>query len=187
MTKQPDHTWQWHYHQQQQRLVLDIDPEMMFVTSLGRRQIVGAPRTNDDFLSRHGVEFAIHHANDFHHFMEQLEQRLGLSGDKALQISLNAVAAKFFHRPLMPKSWYFNPVDSGQAFEAGEVVCLSSTTQTRHYLVVEAGDKAALLLLIERNHELNSLTELTQFAVIRVMNDRLQTMQTPQRQRVNAA
>ena len=164
---QAEQAWQWHFDQEKQRLVLDLDADMMFVSALGARQLIA------DGFERHG--FAVPHARDYHHYLEMLETHLGLGGDMAMQISLNAVAAKYFHRPLMPKSWFFQGAGASAVakVDAGQVVRLASDSQVRHYFVIETDTNASLLLLIERDHQLSGAKSLGQFSVIKVMNDRL--------------
>ena len=178
---QAEQAWQWHFDQENQRLALDLDADLMFVSALGPRQLIA------DGFEQHG--FAVPHARDYHHYLEMLESRLGLGGDMAMQISLNAVAAKYFHRPLMPKSWFFQSAGASQAraVEAGQVVRLASDSQIRHYFVVESDTNASLLLLIERDHQLSGTKSIGQFSVIKVMNDRLLSLASKSHKAASAA
>jgi len=89
------------------------------------------------------------------------------------QIVLNAIAAKAFYKPLMPKSWFFSTAPSVSSALPGKIVKLQSAYHSKHYIVVESNTTASTLLLIESGHQLDEKKSLSQFGLIKVMNDRL--------------
>lgn len=152
---------------------------MVFVSAFAQRELVS------DALS--GAAFSIAQSQDFYHYVERIEQQLRVSEQIANHIALNAVAAKTFYKPLMPKSWFFNTATRVSSAQAGNIVQLQSPYGSRHYLIVESNTKASTLMLIERSHQLDDSKKLAQFGLIKVMNDRLMPVRISKASATNAA
>lgn len=165
MLLKPDKDWQWKFCHEKNRLLLELSDGMVFVSAFKQSVLV-----NDAFTD--GC-FSIEQTQDHTTFVEKLCGQLPLPDDFICQIVLNAVAAKSFYKPLMPKSWFFEPAASVSSAQVGNIVKLQSAHQTRHYIVVESSTAASTLLLIESEHVLNDVKSLSQFDLIKVMNDRL--------------
>jgi len=161
----PGKDWQWIFCPDKDRLTLDLGADMVFVSAFSKRVLVAAAR--DPQL------FSIEQSHSFYQYIERIEQQLSLTEAVVNHIALNAIAAKDFYKPLMPKSWFFNIATSVSSAQAGNIVLLQSKYETRHYLIVESNTKASTLLLIERCHQLDEDKILDQFGLIKVMNDRL--------------
>ena len=179
MLIKPSKDWQWIFCHDRNRLTLDMGSAMEFVTAVKRNELV------NDALSQQ--VFCIEHSEDFFHYVEKLEAQLSLPDDYVAQIVLNALSAKAFYKPMMPKSWVFSVAQTISSAQAGNVVKLQSSHELRHYLVVESNTKASTLLLIERSHQLDNIKSLSQFGLIKVMNDRLIPLQVCKALKVNAA
>jgi len=158
---------------------MDLGDDMVFVSAFKKSQLV-----NDAFNTS---RFSIEQNADFTTFMEKLDGQLPLPDDFICQIILNAVAAKSYYKPLMPKSWFFNTAHSVSSAQAGKIVKLQSAYEARHYLVVESSTSASILLLIESAHQLDQSKSLSQFGLIKVMNDRLIPVKFNLVNKVNAA
>jgi len=158
---------------------MDLGDGMVFVSAFNKAQLV-----NDAFTA---AQFSIEQNQDFTSFMEKLDGQLPLPDDFICQIVLNAVAAKSYYKPLMPKSWFFDTAHSVSSAQTGNIVKLQSGLEARHYVVVESCTNASTLLLIERSHQFNDTKSLNQFGLIKVMNDRLIPVQFNLANKINAA
>ena len=179
MIIKPGKDWQWNFCHKNNRLTLDLGAELVFVSAFSKKDLVA------DALN--SAIFSIEQSQDFYHFTERVEQQLTLPGPVVDHIALNAVTAKAYFKPLMPKSWFFNTASSVSSAQAGNIVQLQSTYGLKHYLIVESTTKASTLLLIEREHQLDDVKKLVQFGLIKVMNDRLMPIREHKARVVNAA
>ncbi|NRA62233.1 MAG: cell division protein ZapC [Psychrobium sp.] len=179
MLIKPNTDWQWKFCHQRNRLTLDMGSSMEFVTAFKRNELI-----NDALLEQ---VFCIENSEDFYLYVEKLEAQLELPSDYLMQIALNALSAKVFYKPMMPKSWFFSTAQTVSSAQAGNVVKLQSNHEQRHYLVIESNTKASTLLLIERSHQLDNVKSLAQFGLIKVMNDRLIPVQICKTLKENAA
>ncbi|MDP2560366.1 cell division protein ZapC [Psychrobium sp. 1_MG-2023] len=179
MLIKPSRDWQWNFCQDKNRLTLDMGSEMLFVSAFKKNELV-----NDAFMTQ---GFSIDHTEDFYLFVEKIEQQLEIPSDFIYQIALNALTAKAFYKPLMPKSWFFSIAAGVSSAQPGKVVHLQSAHETRHYVIVESNSSASTLLLIEREHQLDERKVLNQFDLIRVMNDRLMPIKIQQLAKESAA
>lgn len=175
----PSKDWQWNFCHDKNRLLMDLGEGMVFVSAFKQSELV-----NDAFTSS---RFSIEQNEDFTAFMEKLDGQLPLPDEFIYQIVLNAVAAKSYYKPLMPKSWFFDTALSVSSAQVGKVVKLQSKVETRHYLIVESSPTASTLLLIESAHQLNENKTLSQFGLIKVMNDRLMPVKFNSDKKVHAA
>jgi len=175
----PSKDWQWNFCHDNNRLTLDLGDNMVFVSAFKQAQLV-----KDAFNSRC---FSIEDTAIFNLLMDKLEGQLPMPAEFICQIVLNAVAAKAFYKPLMPKSWFFNTAPSVSSALPGKVVKLTSAYDTKHYIVVESNTTASTLLLIESSQQLDEKKSLGQFGLIKVMNDRLIPVKFNLAAKVNAA
>lgn len=179
MRIKPNKNWKWNFCQTKNRLTLDMGDDMIFVSAFEKRHLI-----NDAFL---GEFISVEQSEDFTQFVEKLEQQLPVPSDFIYQVALNCLVAKSFYKPLMPKSWFFNPAPVLSNALLANVVKLQSSIEERHYVVVESNLNASTLMLIEKSHDLNGVKSLNQFNLIKVMNDRLNPVKLISNQRVNAA
>ncbi len=179
MLIKPSKDWQWNFCHDKNRLLMDLGDGVVFVSAFKAAELV-----NDAFTPS---RFSIEQNEDFTTFMERLDGQLPLPDDFIYQIILNAVAAKSYYKPLMPKSWFFETAQSVSSAQVGKVVKLQSAQEVRHYLIVESNATASTLLLIESAHQLNEHKKLTQFGLIKVMNDRLMPVKFNCANKVHAA
>ena len=102
---------------------------------------------------------------------------LNLSEPRQAELALYCAAAKRFHKPVQPKSWFFNPAsDGGYTPEEGDFVQLSNDYSEGYFIVLEVGDSASLCSLVCQNSFiLDGVKSLKFGQAIKVMHDRMST------------
>ncbi|MGV3344861.1 cell division protein ZapC [Enterobacteriaceae bacterium LUAb1] len=160
-----DDSWHWFYDTDHDRMMLDLANGTLFRSRFSRNML-----TPDAFQH---CGFSIDDVAFFFKLDERCRQ-IELTADRRAELLLNALVARRFLKPLMPKSWYFishgytySPQDGDvvqvQLCESGEIATL---------LVVESGNRAALCLLAQSQLILSGKCLMAGEA-IKVMNDRL--------------
>ncbi|MEH0690365.1 cell division protein ZapC [Vibrio cholerae] len=162
----PSDKWTWYYDDTEGHLMLDLGDNMVFKTNLSRKLIVDCAV---------GVnEFSVDDASAFQTYKEQISL-LGLSEPRQAELALYCVAAKRFHKPVQPKSWFFDNISDGeQPLEEGDFVYLSNQLSQGYFIVLEVGDSASLCaqVSLEAFH-LNPSKSLQFGQAIKVMHDRM--------------
>jgi cell division protein ZapC len=166
---QPTNQWKWQFCQQKEQLSLDIDPTMAFTTAYQGKQLTN--EVHDD------TAFSIDDAYYYQYITAQLQSLSCWSEPQMVQMALNATAVFRFHKPMMPKSWFFksNEVAVHNAQQATQQTTRVLYTQfgSAEFLVVEQNESVALCMLLDESLQLNESKSMAQFDVIKVMNDRL--------------
>ena len=100
---------------------------------------------------------------------------LGLSEPRQAELSLYCVAAKRFHKPVQPKSWFFDCLSDGQiAPEEGDLIRLTNSLSEGFFIVLEVGECASLCASVSLDgFALNGSKSLQFGQAIKVMHDRL--------------
>ncbi|WP_028115438.1 cell division protein ZapC domain-containing protein [Ferrimonas senticii] len=164
MCLSPDHSWYWFFDEKEQRLALSLG-EYVFMSAYTEKQLIP-----DAFYQQ---AFTAEHTEQFYQLQEQLPQQLQLSQGQLLQLVFNVIAARFMTLPMMPKSWFFETSNTIVYPRNGRLVSLQNQHQRGQFLVIEATEQASLLMLIDDLCQLNEQKSIEQFALIKVMNDRL--------------
>ncbi|RTZ16886.1 cell division protein ZapC [Vibrio aquaticus] len=162
----PSDKWTWYYDDSEGHLMLDLGNEMIFKTNLSRKLIVDCAI---------GInEFSVDDASAYQVYKEQISY-LGLSEPRQAELALYCVAAKRFHKPVQPKSWFFDSVSDGSyPPEEGDLVRLSNSTNEGHFIVLEVGESASLCASVGlEEFGLNGSKYLQFGQAIKVMHDRL--------------
>ncbi|WP_088328490.1 cell division protein ZapC domain-containing protein [Lacimicrobium sp. SS2-24] len=158
---QPDTDWQWFYDTQHGCLSLSMG-EMQFTTPYTYKALNRAP-----------VNPAPFDLQDLEHYADvanELEQcSLSYSAAQRTQIALNTCAALRYHKPLMPKSWFFNRVAQSGHFH--RLAYLSTSAAEVRVWVVEDKQSSCLCMLLDPQLELQPGKTLKQFELIRVTPD----------------
>ncbi len=94
----PNNAWKWYFDEVGESLMLDLGQEMVFRVAIEKKHLIP-----DAFIES---PFSVDDASLFQTYSEAVSV-LGLSGPRKAELILNAVAAKRFHKPLLPKSWFF--------------------------------------------------------------------------------
>ncbi|GAA4896137.1 cell division protein ZapC domain-containing protein [Ferrimonas pelagia] len=165
MSLMPEQTWKWFYHIELNKLAIQLGGHMAFLSGYSRKQII------PDGL--YDLPFSAEHANYYQDCVQKLEQQLPVEDTVRVQLALNMTAARFFSLPMMPKSWHFKSSPHIVYATQCKLVTLQ-TEQGRHqFIVIEAYEQCALLMLVDATCPLKNGKSLSQFALIKVMNDRL--------------
>lgn len=153
--------------------MLDLGDELVFRTNLCHKLLVDCAYQE--------TQFTVDDASDFQTYKEALEA-LDLDEGYKAQLILNCVAAKRFHKPVQPKSWFFN--HQGGADEQpkiGDIVQLSNDFNCGLFIVLEVGDNASLCAQVELDEfHLTSNKSLGFSEAIKVMHDRMMPYQVQQ-------
>lgn len=161
----PSDKWTWYYSDSEGYLMLDLDEDMVFRTNLSRNLLV------DCAFERH--PFSVDDASDYQTYKEQIAY-LPLSEPRKAELGLYCVAAKRFHKPVQPKSWFFDYQGNGYEPDIGDVVSLTNSYNHGHFIVLEVGENASLVALVDLEpFSLNGSKSLEFGQVIKVMHDRM--------------
>ncbi len=163
----PSDKWTWYYDDAEQHLMLDLGDSMVFKTNLPRKLIVECAI---------GInEFCVDDASAYQTYKEQIAL-LGLSEPRQAELALYCVAAKRFHKPVQPKSWFFDCQQSDEsAPEEGDFIHLTNNYNNGYFIVLEVGESASLCASVNLEaFELNGIKSLSFGQAIKVMHDRMQ-------------
>ncbi|MBQ1782452.1 MAG: cell division protein ZapC [Gammaproteobacteria bacterium] len=106
--------------------------------------------------------------------LESISQHLTIDEAQALPWAVAAVAARNFYASRQPKSWLFLPSTARLTLSAGNVVELQHAHGHATLLVVDAGDPASTLMLLDEALIIDGQRPLRRGAILRMMNDRVQ-------------
>ncbi|OOE52454.1 cell division protein ZapC [Salinivibrio kushneri] len=163
----PNNAWRWYFDNTSNSLMLDLGDDMVFRVAVNAKHLIP-----DAFSSS---PFSVEDASLFQRLTEPLSN-LSLSGPRQAELALNAVAAYRFHKPVLPKSWFFEPQqDTIATPEWGQIVELTSQTGDRApFIIIENAGSASLCMLArEADFELSANKKMAFCGAIKVMNDRL--------------
>ncbi len=162
----PNNKWTWFYDAENQQLMLDLSGDMMFKAAIpSNRLIPDATRS---------IPFSVEDATLFQVFND-LIAHLPLTAPRKAELVLNAIAAHRYHKPMLPKSWFFNSCGDVESPEQGEVIVLETQHGQAHFIVVENSGNASLCMLATLEPlSLDGNKELQFCDTIKVMNDRMQ-------------
>ncbi|WP_082016366.1 cell division protein ZapC [Vibrio sinaloensis] len=166
MMLKPSDKWTWYYDDSEGHLMLDLGDGMLFKTNLPRKLIVECAI---------GInEFSVDDASAYQTYKEQIAL-LGLSEPRQAELALYCVAAKRFHKPVQPKSWFFDSLSDGNlALEEGDFVQLSTSSGSSSFIVIEVGEYASLCVSVSLDEfQLNGIKSLSFGEAIKVMHDRM--------------
>jgi len=166
MMLKPSDKWTWYYDDTEGHLMLDLGDGMLFKTNLPRKLIVECAI---------GInEFSVDDASAYQTYKEQIAH-LTLSEPRQAELALYCVAAKRFHKPVQPKSWFFDSLSNGElGLEEGDFVQLSAANNNGIFIVLEVGECASLCVSVSLEaFELNGSKSLAFGQAIKVMHDRM--------------
>ncbi|WP_299018732.1 cell division protein ZapC [uncultured Photobacterium sp.] len=165
----PNNSWMWYYDPKHDSLMLDLGEKMVFRVSIPTKHLVTSAYER--------TVFTVDDASVFQIYKESLAQ-LKLSEPRRAELALNAVAASRFHKPIMPKSWFFEIQQGNCEPENGDIVTLQAESNLANFLVIENSGCASLCMLADVNSlALNATKEMAFCDTIKVMNDRMQAFQ----------
>ncbi|PMH46500.1 cell division protein ZapC [Vibrio sp. 10N.286.49.B3] len=161
----PSNTWNWYYEENKQTLMLDLGDDLVFQTNLARKLLVNCALSAN--------EFTVDDATSFQTFRDPIHS-LSLSEPRQAELTLYCVAAKRFHKPVQPRSWFFDHQSEGYAPQEADVIRLVNQYGSGLFIVLEVGDGSSLCTFVELEEmELTSAKSLKFGDSIKVMHDRM--------------
>ncbi|RXJ74299.1 cell division protein ZapC [Veronia nyctiphanis] len=168
----PNSSWKWYFDTDTDSLMLELGQDMVFKVAIASKHLIP-----DAFMD---IPFSVDDASLFHLYSDGLTG-LSLSGPRKAELVLNAVAANRFHKPLLPKSWFFQDIGGDLSPETGSIVELKTETGKAPFLVIENSGAASLCMLAaEADLALTGKKNMVFCEAIKVMNDRLCPYQNKQ-------
>ena len=165
MMLKPRDTWNWFFDERENTLMLDLGSDMLFKVNLPRKMLVDC--------AYHEADFTVDDASAFQIFKERASN-LELSEARQAELALNCVAAKRFHKPVQPKSWFFDP-QSGEYHPCeGDIIHLKNRYGKGYFMVIEVCESASLCALIESGEFVLDTNKVLCFGEpIKVMHNRM--------------
>lgn len=106
----------------------------------------------------------------------------GYHPEFACKIILHILAVDLFHKPIMPKSWWFTdsivPVDNHINKMSHVTITAKGGHESAHYLVLEDEQTFISCMLIDHVHQLTTRKSLSQFQIVKVTADKLTLVKT---------
>ena len=157
----------WFWFTENSQLMLSMGSQWQCTTAYGQKHIVNLPETNMLFSLR-DTEWYLSIANSL------VESGLYLSEAQQTHILINATAAIQFHKPISPKSWFFDEIESfGFHHRLARVV---NKFNTAVVLVLTDEHSLATCMLISSKLQLNENKYLKQFDLIKLAKTRLEPL-----------
>lgn len=161
----PSDKWNWYYSDSEGYLMLELGEEMVFRTNLSSNLLVDCAYSPS--------QFTVDDASDYQSYKERIDY-LQLSEPRKVELVLYCVAAKRFHKPVQPKSWFFDYQSSGFSPQEGDIVSLINSNGDGYFIVLDVGENASLCALVDlEEFTLSGSKQLRFGQVIKVMHDRM--------------
>ncbi len=158
-------TWNWYYDHSKATLMLELDDGMLFQSNLKAKDSVPCTFQHNQFNVDDAQAY-----NQYYHSIAALP----LSAPRQTELNLNCVAAKRFHKPVQPKSWFFDSAEGAANVCDGMLVELGNVHNHGLFIVVDAGESASIVAYTALEDFYLTETKSIQFgAMMKVMHDRM--------------
>jgi len=166
MMLKPRDTWNWFFDERESALMLDLGSDMLFKVNLAKKLLVDCAYIESDFT--------VDDASAFQSFKESISH-LDLSEPRKAELVLNCVASKRFHKPVQPKSWFFDPQSGGDYLpNEADIVHLKNDYGEGYFMVIDVCQSASLCALVENNEFMLDERKVLKFGqAIKVMHNRM--------------
>ena len=149
--------------------MLDLGEDMVFRVNLPYKVLI------DSAFDK--CKFSVDDATAYQMFVEYISF-LPLSEPRKVELALNCVAVKRFHKPMLPKSWFFETQAEGHLPEEGEIVSLKNDLGEGHFIIIENHECASMCMLVDMDSfALNPIKYMAFCEPIKVMHNRMAKMQ----------
>ena len=157
----------WYWFSENSRLMLSMGKEWQCTSAYGQQQIIDLPKS-EQLFSLSDTECYLTLAN---HLLASGGQ---FSDAQLTHILINATAAMMFHKPVTPKSWFFDEIESfGFHHRLARVV---NKFNSGVVLVLTDEHSLATCMLISSKLQLNENKSLRQFDLIKLAKTRLEPL-----------
>ncbi|WP_107852566.1 cell division protein ZapC [Oceanimonas marisflavi] len=167
MLLQPNDHWCW-FIGEDRHLMLDLGEDILFATPYPQKKLICADQLRQNF--------SVEDTGLYYTFLDKLS--CVATESRRIQAALNAVAVARFYKPLMPQSWFFEPQADYHRPQLGELIGLDCGERQLTMMVVETSPSASLCISLSADVVLNGAKKLPVFGAIKVMNDRLFSLET---------
>ncbi|GAC17344.1 hypothetical protein GARC_0362 [Paraglaciecola arctica BSs20135] len=145
--------------------MLSMGKEWQCTTAFGQKQIVDLPKSHQLF-----------NLSDTEYYLTFADHLLASGGQfseaQLTQILINATAAIMFHKPVSPKSWFLDEIESFGFHH--RLARVSNKFNSAVVLVLTDEHSLATCMLISSKLQLNENKYLRQFELIKVAKNRLE-------------
>lgn len=163
-------TWKWYYDEDKSSLMLHISDEMVFHTNLTRK-VLSQSAFNPQ-------PFSVDDAYQYQLFQETIKG-LDLSTPRKAELVLKSVSIKRFHKPVQPKSWFFDTQSDNYHPQEGEIIELQNELNSGFFLVVDVAETASIVVSVNIDDFYLTATKTLSFCQpIKVMHDRMRAANT---------
>jgi cell division protein ZapC len=171
MLLQPNDCWRW-FMGDDRHLMLDLGAEMLFSTPYIRKQLVCSDNMEQCF--------SVEDTGLYYSFLDKLSSISAPA--QRVQAALNGTAIARFYKPLMPQSWFFEPQADYHQPQLGELIALDIQTELLTMMVVETSLSSTLCMSLSEDQLLANTKQLPTFGAIKVMNDRIISLEASYRE-----
>jgi len=157
----------WYWFSENSQLMLSMGEKWQCTTAYGQQQIVDLPKSHQLF-----------NISDTEYYQTLADQLLACGGKfsdaQLTHILINATAAAMFHKPLSPKSWFLDEIESfGFHYRLARVV---NKFNSGVVLIVIDEHSLATCMLISSKLQLTEKKFLRQFDLIKLAKTRLKPL-----------
>ncbi len=174
---QASQNWRWVFNPEAQQLSIE----------LGDGLVHSCPYKTSKLISMHAMNaaFTLEDAVEFQEIFDVLSNYDRWSPMQIAQIALNHTIIRRFGRPQMPQSWHFQQQTQtpGYPLQKGVLVELNSGMASATFVILSMEGEFAECMLLDKHMELSEIKSLSEFDVVKVLTNRLQSSRIIQPER----
>ena len=156
----------WYWFSENSQLMLSMGKEWQCTTAYGQKQIIDIPQSQ--LFSLCDTEYYLSFGNHL------VASGARFSEAQLTHILINATAAIMFHKPVTPKSWFFDEIESFGSHN--RLSRISNRFDSGIVLVLTDEQSLVTCMLISSKLQLNENKFLKQFELIKLAKNRLEPL-----------